>query len=114
MLNGKAYFRLPQTAMQLHKRHDGVIEVVYHETAIIRAFPDGKVMLDNGGFKTKYTKVFMNEYLPTGWQLKQIKGQWVVVAPDGTEFEYENDMALFPEAHGNERVGYKWQESIEV
>lgn len=94
------------------------LDIVYWQTPIIRAFENGRVMLDTGGYFTKSTQEYMNETLSRiGWEVrgawstaKKRHGSWEVVAPDGEVFQFENDMSLYPEADADHRVVYAWQD----
>jgi len=40
---------------------DGILNVVYHATHVVRSFPGGKIVLDTGGWHTVTTKTRMNQ-----------------------------------------------------
>ena len=56
---------------------DAVIRL--HRTDIVRKHPDGSSTLNSDGWKTVTTKQRMNEHMPKGYSLSQVKGQWYVV-----------------------------------
>ena len=51
-----------------------------HNTVIVRWEPDGRTVLDTGGWKTVTTKARMNDYMPSGWVLGQERGVWFLWA----------------------------------
>lgn len=59
------------------------IGVFYHGTCVVRAHPDGSVVLNTGGYYTATTKARINEYSPAS--VFQDKGVWYVTgrAADG-------------------------------
>lgn len=103
-LNGRNLMAGPGTHVNM-VRHEESIGVFYHSTEIVKAFPNGRVMLDNGGFKTVTTSKFMKRYLPDGWDVKS----WTwLVAPDGEQFSYENGMSIWPNGIADAPVSYAW------
>jgi hypothetical protein len=59
------------------------IAVRLHNTDIITFFPDGKVVLNSGGWKTSTTKSRINEF--SGLNIYQSKGIWYVSKPGDWE-----------------------------
>ena len=49
-----------------------------HATDIVRRLPDGSVILNSGGFRTRTTKDRMSCLLPAGYSLYQLGGQWFI------------------------------------
>jgi hypothetical protein len=49
-----------------------------HSTQVLVAYSDGTIVLDSGGWKTMTTKERMHEHLPTGVQVRSVKGEWRV------------------------------------
>jgi len=80
----------------LESRSDGKIAVKYHGTDIIVYHPDGKIELDNGGWRTSSTKRNLNMYSP--FHVYQEKGVWYVnKGPDFHDegiVEFERGMIL--------------------
>lgn len=66
------------TSTRLHKRGED-FAVQYHDTDIVTFRPDGKIVLNTGGWLTMMTRQRMEEYLPTGWAITSIKGRWYLV-----------------------------------
>ena len=64
------------------------ITIVYHWTAIIRYRPDGRVVLNSGGFRTVTTKSNLNQYSDCSvWQSKHV---WYVSFGDSGTSEFED------------------------
>lgn len=57
---------------------DGADVIRLHQTDIVRKLPNGKTVLDSGGWRTSTTKERMNSY--SGLRLWANKGQWFVSA----------------------------------
>ncbi len=55
--------------------------VVYHNTCIVEWTPN-KTVFTNGGYMTQTTKSRLNDYLPSGYRINQVKGEWVLTNPD--------------------------------
>lgn len=77
------------------------LAVRLHYTYIVRYYPDGSVVLDSGGWRTKTTKVRINEYLPNGWSVWQKKGVWYLGygywSPSNTrEYIFEDGIRIGP------------------
>ena len=66
------------------------IAVRFYQTDVVAAYPDGKVVLNSGGWRPgggqyspgwrgepgKTTMARMNEWMPSGWGLYRLKGEW--------------------------------------
>lgn len=52
-----------------------------------------QIKLNSGGFKTNHTKNVMNDFLPEGYNVQQIKYEWYVNTPTGT-INFTDDMIL--------------------
>lgn len=75
------------------------IGVVLHRTTIVRYYPDGRIQLDSGGWRTVTTKQRINQLLPYPWRLDQTKYEWHVRDIRSQEsFEFEDGMMLGGEA----------------
>jgi len=61
--------------LTLHRR-EGHIALKYYDTDIVKAFPDGSIVLNSGGYRTVRTKGWMNEHLPFGYHVYAEKSVW--------------------------------------
>lgn len=77
-------------------REGGAIAVRLHATDVVTAYPDGRVVLNDGGWVTHTTKARMIDHLPPGWRLYSDRGQWWV-AFDGTAYPYADGITLRPD-----------------
>jgi hypothetical protein len=71
------------------------VVVKYHATYIITIYPDGRYLLDNGGWYTVTTKARMNRYAPV--RIYSHKGEWIVAGNPQTgrdNTKYENGMVV--------------------
>ena len=83
----------------LHIYREGRMMILrLHATDIVKAHMDGRVRLYNGGFETVTTKKFINQYMPQGWQVTQVKGVWKVLGPDGMKHDFKDGMTIDPYA----------------
>ena len=53
----------------------------YHNICIVEWMHD-YTCYTNGGNMTRTTKSRLNDYLPNGYRIIQVKGQWVITNPD--------------------------------
>ena len=60
----------------LEPRDNDVIAVRYHDTEIVVYYPDGRIELHSGGWRTASTKKNLNIYSP--FHVYQEKGVWYV------------------------------------
>ena len=58
------------------KKRGEYIAVMLHETDVVTFKPDGSIVLDSGGWKTRTTKDRINNYLPDYFYLYQEKSEW--------------------------------------
>mgnify|MGYP003143044640 CR=1 FL=1 len=58
--------------------------VVYHKTCIVEWTPN-KTVFTNGGYMTRTTKSRLNEYLPSGYRIHQVGGEWLLTTPESTQ-----------------------------
>jgi len=68
----------------------------FHETIIARRFPDGRMWLRSGGFRTPTTKERLNRILDlckTGARIYQERGKWIVTR-NGNQTEFIEEMTL--------------------
>lgn len=76
-------------------RRDGVLQITYHGTDVVSAYPDGRIILDTGGWRTTTTKARMNQaasQFDLGFMVYQRNYRWYVVdlrgdCPVSDEFE---------------------------
>lgn len=61
---------------------DGALCVVYHKTCVWKKCADGSIVLNTGGYKTRTTKLRMNQafnqYGPAYYGVVQDDGSWYV------------------------------------
>jgi len=72
-------------------RHNDRLAVRFHQTDVVTAYPDGRVVVNSGGgwrpgggqqapgWRTSpgtTTMARMNEWLCSGWQIYKLKGEW--------------------------------------
>ena len=55
--------------------------LVYHNTCIAEWSPN-KTVFSNGGYMTQTTKSRLNDYLPSGYHIRQVEGEWVLTTPE--------------------------------
>ena len=53
----------------------------YHNTCIVEWRHD-TTRYTNGGYMTQTTKSRLNDYLPSGYRINQVKGEWVLTTPE--------------------------------
>jgi hypothetical protein len=71
----------------------GSIAVRLHSTDVVTMYPDGRYVLNNGGWYTATTKNRIHEYAPV--RLCQRKGEWYVTSTaTGKEQVFENGMTV--------------------
>lgn len=74
---------------------DGAFGVRLHGTVVVRFYPDGRVQLDSGRYRTVTTKERINRCLPVGWSLYQQDYDWILRhAPTGRVFDFEDGIVL--------------------
>jgi hypothetical protein len=69
----------------------GMITVTFHKTHIIRAFPSGSFVLNNGGYQTVTTKRRLNQFTP--FSVWQRNFTWFT-RENGRDVEFQNGMLL--------------------
>jgi len=74
----------------IEKKEDDSIGVILHETEVITFYPDGRVKLDSGGWKTPTTKNRLN-YIESHF-IFQDKSTWYVSQLGGKGYETYGDM----------------------
>jgi hypothetical protein len=72
-----------KTRMQLHinTTRPPHAALVFHNTCIVEWTPN-KTVFTNGGYMTQTTKSRLNDYLPSGYHINQVKGEWVLTNPE--------------------------------
>lgn len=96
LLRDSLSLKLVGVELFLEKKEE-TIDLVYRGTSLIKAFPDGRLQLQDGGWKTKTTREYMNAYLPLEWEVYQEKKHWYVKAHRWASYEYRNKMILWPD-----------------
>ena len=85
--------RIGKRATTISRDPDGVLRVRYHSTNVVTVYPNGRIVLDTGGWRTATTKLRMNQAsneLGLGFQVYQQDGKWYV-AIDGHILEFTRD-----------------------
>lgn len=72
-----------KTRMQLHINtyFPPTAVLRYHYTCIVEWRHD-YTLFTNGGYMTQTTKSRLNDYLPSGYHINQVKGEWVLTTPE--------------------------------
>lgn len=63
------------------RRNEGVLRVTYHSTDVVTVYPNGKIVLNTGGWKSVTTKARMNQasnQYGLGFQVYQENWDWFV------------------------------------
>jgi len=72
-LKGKDYRKLCNNtvAVSVPRFHDEphYIGIKLHNTVVVAFYPDGRVVLNSGGWETVTTKARINACLPAGWRV---------------------------------------------
>lgn len=89
LLNGKNRKKL-EFQTYLEKRGENVA-VLLHETDVILFYPDDKIVLNSGGWKTKMTKDRINNYSPVS--ISQKNGIWYVIH-NGKEVIFKDGITI--------------------
>ena len=55
----------------------------------------GYIKLNSGGYRTRHTKNCINDLLPEGYSLNQIKGEWKITKPCGDSIPFEDNMKIY-------------------
>lgn len=67
----------------LEKLDDNVLAIRLHKTQILKFYPDGRIVLDSGGWLTITTRARMNDFLPAPWMIRQIQRVWYIGTSTG-------------------------------
>jgi hypothetical protein len=73
--------RISGRATNVFTDDEGILNVVYHATHVVRSFPSGKIVLDTGGWRTVTTKARMNQaanQFKLGYSVFQKDFDWFV------------------------------------
>lgn len=72
-----------------------------HITDIITWYPDGRIVLNSGRWRTMTTKARINAWLPGRWSLYADKGEWFLSTgdwhSDDARYEFADGMTLHPD-----------------
>ena len=85
--------RIGKHATSVKRSTDGTLTVRYHWTDVVTVYPNGKMVLDTGGYFTPTTKTRMNQAaaeLGLAFAVFQRDFQWFV-AIDGHTLEFTGD-----------------------
>lgn len=96
LLRDASFLKLAGTELSLEKKEE-TIDLIYRGTSLIKAFPDGRLQLRDGGYKSKMTREYMNRYLPLEWEVYQEKSHWYVKSHKWASYEYRDKMMLWPD-----------------
>lgn len=79
----------PNTRIHLHlySSRPPHAALVYYNTCIAEWTPN-KTVFTNGGYMTQTTKSRLNDYLPFGYHINQVKGEWVLATPEGMSHKW--------------------------
>jgi hypothetical protein len=70
------YFKVDHNTVLVRDTLDGSIAVKFHYTDIITVSTDDTLVVSNGGWHTVTTLARLNDWLPAGWGLYSLKGNW--------------------------------------
>ncbi len=82
-----------KTATTISRDQDGVLRVTYHSTNVVTVYPNGRIVLDTGGWQTATTKARMNQasnQFGLGFCVYQKAFQWYVDI-DGHTIEWPSE-----------------------
>ena len=63
------------------------INIILYNTDIIKYFPDGRIVLDSGNYKTVTTKDRINQFSPV--DIRQEKSKWYIMYNDRESVFYD-------------------------
>jgi len=70
------------------------VAVRLHQTNIVTFYPNGDIVLANGGWYTPTTSTRMNEYLPLPWRIVSDKGQWFLTKDWDHRWPFANGITI--------------------
>jgi hypothetical protein len=78
------------------------VSILLHSTAVIRFYPDGRIVLNTGGWHTVTTKDRLNRCLPYPWRVASDsrKGGWGLYENGKRLTHYTDSMELRPNHAG--------------
>jgi hypothetical protein len=81
------------------------VSILLHQTAVIRFYPDGRIVLNTGGWQTVTTKDRLNRCLPYPWHVASDarKGGWGLYENSERVAHYSDGMELRPDSNGKLR-----------
>jgi len=81
------------------------VGIVLHNTAVIRFYADGRIVLNTGGWYTVTTKDRLNRCLPYPWHVASDarKGGWGLYENSERVAHYSDGMELRPDSNGKLR-----------
>lgn len=88
--------KLVRRNTRLTEYMDGRRTLRLHATDILTWKPDGKIILNSGGFRTRTTKERLNAFLPDNIRIYQKKYQWYV-EKQGQTVDFTDGMELTAE-----------------
>jgi hypothetical protein len=90
----------------LRRRDEDVIALVHHETDIITYHPDGRTVVDCGGWRSSTTKERLNNHLPHGWRVFTDGGIWYIEHMENVyhwmsekALVYQDGVTIHPDGH---------------
>jgi len=79
------------------------IAIILHNTDVVRAFRDGSVQLNSGGWHTKTTADRIRRYMPHPWTMHAYLGRWFITNMDtwdatheGPKFAFKDGITILP------------------
>ena len=85
--------RIGTHATTVARDSDGVLRVTYHSTPVVTVYPNGRIVLDHGGYMSPTTKTRMNQaanQLSLGFRVYQQDFDWHILI-DGHDLEWGHE-----------------------
>lgn len=82
------------TWLEVNHRDPGRIDVIHHQTPIVRYYEDGRIIVNTEGYRSVSTKARINEFQPASFHQKDWEWYWSF---DGETGVYEGELELRPE-----------------
>lgn len=70
-----------------------VVDVVYHETVVVRMTPT-EIVINNGGYYTPTTAKRIKQYLPAGCSVHRRDGSWYYVNRHGVVTSWDTEKRI--------------------
>lgn len=67
--------------MHIHTYYPPTAILRYHNSPLVE-WTRTKTVFTNDGYMTQTTKSRLNDYLPSGYHIHQVKGEWVLTTPE--------------------------------